>query len=485
MHVSARLSVLRPVLMLGLACLVLYPLAAVAQPEPESPLPAFLPEGRSTAFLGVVSRPTASGAVISSVVPDSSAWKLGLEAGDIIESIDGYKIGIVNGATYSLPSEIRRAGEEVELAIRDTRTGQTITRTAKVGGRAVNRGAAGNTPKLGVNTQVGARGETILQITPGSAAEKARLKVGDLITSVDGYRVGIMEGNVYSLASEIRHAGSECLLSVVRNGKAENFYAQFGPHARKTSRVNVLLIGLTDDASIGAGIKANLESIAGLLEDIPKENRGKLKIITGAECTAKVILEQVQALTVAPDEALFCYYAGHGAYNPKAADAGDTSKGHFFQIPGGDLTRMKLMTELRGKGGRLTVLITDTCNVPAIPHEFQMAPMARETPEPPIVGLLLRCAGVVDISGASRNQFGWYLGKGGIFTIAFTTSVAGGASTWSGLLSQAREMTHVYYRELKEAVRKEPNSVSADIRKSLEGQKDQSPQAFQLDVRLD
>jgi len=468
-------------ILLALACAYPVDRPLFAQ---DDPVPGFLPEGRSKAFLGVVSQTNQQGAVVSSVVPQSSAALIGMESGDIVQEIDGFRVGIINGATYSLPSEIRRSGDEVDLVIRDQRTGNLINRRAKVGGRATNKGSPATTPRLGVTSQVDGRGETVVQVFPSTAGSAAGLQPGDLITHVDGYRVAIIDGNTYSLASEIRHSPSGCTLTIQRGGVEQNVLISFGARPVATTRVHVLMIGLSDDDKIGRGILSNLDMVDGLLTEIPPDRLGTVRRIDGADCRATTIMEAVRSLNVAADEAVFLYYAGHGAYDPRANPAVDPTGGHFFQIPDGDLSRKAVWDALVAKRARLTVLVTDTCNVPSVPIFVAGAPGRPQLPEPPIVTLLLRHRGEVDISGSTRNQFGWFKPDGGIFTVAFVNSIHMGSGNWGDLLRASGQNTRQLYTQLKQAALAAP-ALPPDIRKALEGQKDQVPQAFRLDVRQD
>jgi membrane-associated protease RseP (regulator of RpoE activity) len=474
------------VVVLGWSNVVAWTASAQDSQPPETAMPSFLPQGRSTAFLGVASRPVADGVTVLRVVPDSSAWKLGIEAGDVIEAIDGFQVGLINGATFSLGSEIRRSGETVELRIRDARTGEVATRTASVGGRATNKGSLDTTPRLGVNSRISPQGETIVRVTPESPAASANLQVGDLVTAVDGYPVGSMNGHVYSLASEIRHSAGQCSLTIQRNGQTLQVPVQFTSRPITTAtRVHLLVMGLSDDKSIGDGIKGNLQYISQMLEPIDDEFRASFRQIDGDACTARNIIQAVRALQVAPGESIFCYYAGHGAYDPQRAARDDPSGGHFFQIPGGDLLRKTLMDELRAKHARLTVLITDTCNVASdfIPSAGAVQPPAYK--EPPIRTLLLRYRGVVDISGTTRGQFGWYISKFGIFTACFVEAVPQAGGTWSGVLAKADALTRETYSTLKKTMLAHADKQDPNMLDSLRKQQTQAPQAFQLDVVLD
>lgn len=456
-----------------------------AQDRPRGAVPSFLPEGRSKAFLGVVSQPNAEGAVVSQVVPNSAAWTLGIQPGDTIEAIDGFRIGIINGATFSLPSEIRRSGEQVSLRIRDGNSGEVFERVAKVGGPATNKGSPNLLPVLGVTSVVSGEGETIYTVAPGSPAARVGLEVGDLITFVDGYRVGVIEGNVYSLASEIRHTSGSCALQINRNGHPLTLYPQFkSTPIVGTRRVHAVLIGLTKDPSIGEGIGENLKAVATMLDEIPAKNRGSINVIAGDECTAANIQATAKGMEVQPGDTIFCYFACHGAYDAAQQDGSDPSGGHFFQIPGGDLYRKSLLNDLTAHGAKLTVLITDTCNVPAIPVDIEPTVGSPDTDEPPIFTLLLRYRGVVDISGSSRDQFGWYRKAGGIFTLSLTAMV-GSNATWSGLLDATSNMTSDYFAQLKRAAIEQPAGWDPSTREAILKQADQRPQAFQFDVSLE
>lgn len=66
-------------------------------------------------------------------------------------------------------------------------------------------GAAQQMPewKLGVRTENLSTGVRVTSVDRGSAAERVRIQVGDLIVSVGGYQVGMVNGRFYSLAEEI------------------------------------------------------------------------------------------------------------------------------------------------------------------------------------------------------------------------------------------------------------------------------------------
>lgn len=79
--------------------------------------------------LGVQVRYLETGARITRVIPNTPAWRFGLETGDVIVAIDGYQIGYVRGRLYDLPSELnaraRRMGW-VRLLVQNVRNNQLL-----------------------------------------------------------------------------------------------------------------------------------------------------------------------------------------------------------------------------------------------------------------------------------------------------------------------------------------------------------------------
>ncbi len=79
--------------------------------------------------LGVAVRYVPQGCVITRVARASVAQQAGLEAGDIILSVNGGPLGYVGGRLYDLEDELNRRADvygRVNLAIRNGRTGQGL-----------------------------------------------------------------------------------------------------------------------------------------------------------------------------------------------------------------------------------------------------------------------------------------------------------------------------------------------------------------------
>lgn len=79
--------------------------------------------------LGIYSRNTPTGVVVTSVVPGSVAQQSGIEAQDTIISVGGYQVGIVNGRTFDIAEELARrvdAQGRVTLLVQNHRNSQLV-----------------------------------------------------------------------------------------------------------------------------------------------------------------------------------------------------------------------------------------------------------------------------------------------------------------------------------------------------------------------
>jgi predicted metalloprotease with PDZ domain len=95
-------------------------------------VPVFLPEGRNSK-LGIVAKTEVNGARILYVVKDTPAYHAGLEAGDVILSVDGFPVGLIDGVEYPVQSEIRRVKGTGIFKIRDFRTQEIVTKKIQLG----------------------------------------------------------------------------------------------------------------------------------------------------------------------------------------------------------------------------------------------------------------------------------------------------------------------------------------------------------------
>ena len=153
------------------------------------------------------------GVLIGDVVDDSPAARGGLEAGDIVLSIDGREMDsaheMVNAVAAVDPGDeidvvVFREGRERELKIEvGTRPGNL---TAASGSRNDSTGEPAEGAALGVKVREltpelaeeyslgsGASGVVVTEVEPGSLAAQAGLRTGDQIVSIGNRRIGSLE----------------------------------------------------------------------------------------------------------------------------------------------------------------------------------------------------------------------------------------------------------------------------------------------------
>jgi hypothetical protein len=206
--------------------------------------------------------------------------------------------------------------------------------------------------------------------------------------------------------------------------------------------------------------------------------------------TASGILDAVAGLQTQPNDAILVYYAGHGAYDPRAS-LDEPSGGHILQIPGGDLLRKDLVSALHAKNARLTVLVTDTCNSAFFPT------IDRQRLVIPTMGggnraldhLLFEHSGFVDVNGSSRDTLAWFSSVGGWFTFAFQQASREIQNdqrvTWARFLQSVDRHCQAIFASEKSKLANTP-AMSFDALRSrilLLQQQTQRPQVFAIEVR--
>jgi serine protease Do len=142
--------------------------------------------------------PSTSGALVADVVPDGPAAKAGVLAGDVLTQFDGKPVD----SSSALPLLVSLSESGREATVELWRNGQRETKNIRLEARpkpegaraAVERSSGGFglslralTPELrqqlGVDTSQGA---LVGEVAPGSAAARAGLRPGDVVTEAQG-----------------------------------------------------------------------------------------------------------------------------------------------------------------------------------------------------------------------------------------------------------------------------------------------------------
>lgn len=203
------------------------------------------------AFLGVLTAKTEKGAIIKNVIDESAAKKAGLKNDDIITGLGGKEITSPDDLRAAI--EAYKPGDKVTVNyLRDGKKKSTSLELGKTAGASFtydldslrdmmnsfqpgnnfnfrmprqnfNFNFNNNQPKLGLrieDTEAG-NGAKVLEVQNGSAAEKAGLKKGDIITEINGEKVN----EVNDIRSEMRQSEDKnnYKFKVKRENKEMNF----------------------------------------------------------------------------------------------------------------------------------------------------------------------------------------------------------------------------------------------------------------------
>ncbi len=178
--------------------------------------------------------PDATGAIVSSVSPDSPASNAGLKQGDVLRELNGNKIA--NGGQLQVAVSQVSPGTTISLGI--LRNGKPETLSLKVGEfhgdkQVSSNGGSGaqgnNSGKLGLavqdlgsdvrqqlNVPNSVHGAVIQNVRPGSPAEDAGLSQGDIVLEVN--RQPVADANSFLNAVHAAPAGKDILLLIWSRG---------------------------------------------------------------------------------------------------------------------------------------------------------------------------------------------------------------------------------------------------------------------------
>ncbi len=209
------------------------------------------------AFLGVSSRKAETGgATVLEVTKGSPAEKAGLKKGDVINKVNEDKIESPDNL-YETVHQFK-PGEKIKITFKREGKEQTTSAVldkSKMEPETFNYNYRYNLPdwenlpygpdivtpwsmppKIGIKAQdpEEGKGVNVLEVVEGSSAEKAGLKKGDVITSIDGNEVN----SANELVDQIREArGKQSVkVKILRNGKQQDLEIKI-PRKLKTAEL--------------------------------------------------------------------------------------------------------------------------------------------------------------------------------------------------------------------------------------------------------
>jgi serine protease Do len=175
-----------------------------------------------------------AGALLAGVKSDSPASKAGLQPGDVIQSVDGKKVG--NPRDLAVAVAAIRPGDEAKLQV--LRDGQDKDFTVKVGQMPNDQTATNEVGTQGHHEEVGlalgplspemrnqldvpdgTSGAVVRQVRPGSPAELAGLQPGDVIVGVGTKTVSSPAQAVRAMRQALNGKDHALALRVIRNGE--------------------------------------------------------------------------------------------------------------------------------------------------------------------------------------------------------------------------------------------------------------------------
>jgi hypothetical protein len=240
---------------------------------------------------------------------------------------------------------------------------------------------------------------------------------------------------------------------------------------QELKKLNVLLV-IDTASNLGPSVRADLETMHSLLKQLPK-NKVEETVLQGADATPARVLDYFKRLQTGSDEAVLCYYSGHGATDP--------DQGHVLALKAGFLSRKRLREAMDAKQPGLSVLLTDCCS-----NEVKLPPVQAEVMEirkdKPMRDLFLRARGVVDITAATNTPSWGDNIQGGVFTRSLYSAVMN--SNWSEL--DADHDGFVSWQEFFPRLQRETEATfkafAQDARKygTPINQTAQTPEAFEI-----
>jgi len=250
---------------------------------------------------------------------------------------------------------------------------------------------------------------------------------------------------------------------------------------------------LTDgDGEIGQAADVDAHLLGALLGDQIDRNRLVPPVVlreSDNQLTHETVLSTIRGLPVNPEDALLFFYAGPGTYDQKG-------KYYLRLHRGRPMARTDLMDELRKKGARLTVLLTDTCTRPLASDEEEVPLLAQGAEPITLYWLLMANSGVVDIDACSPGERGYYQRAENVAVTPISGETGGSLFMREFFkecrLGESAGKKNLSWREFFDALRKDvavsfsvATSAAPSPSASGEPPKPQTPHAFQIATQVD
>jgi M6 family metalloprotease-like protein len=176
-------------------------------------------------YLGISLERQSGKLIVTGVDPDSPAARAGVRVGDVLEKAGGALVASASALAETvrastpgdaLPLVLKRAAKQIDLVATLAAVSRPLTR----GGRRA---------LLGVQGEPVAEGIRVVRITPGTAADKARLKKGDILIALNSEKLA-GKRSLEGLAG--KQPGDLIRLTVKRGDRSFEVKARLGSETR-------------------------------------------------------------------------------------------------------------------------------------------------------------------------------------------------------------------------------------------------------------
>lgn len=256
--------------------------------------------------------------------------------------------------------------------------------------------------------------------------------------------------------------------------------------------IHLLLIGDTNDRSIGQSVVVDLGHIQTLASKISKETGMPLKTqtIKGADFKEAKILSLLENVRSGPKDMVFFYYSGHG-YRTR----GTKTKWPLMYVPDArndGIDFQLVIQKLESKNPRMIIAFVDACNSYSDSSRAVNLRVLKEIPKENYKKLFVDFSGRIYASGSTPGQYSFGDDEnGGLFTDnwlrTLDVSLRSSNPTWKGIMEIAG-------RPLNTDVRSQPtqnpqyeikNNGGNEIATDIDVNADEPDQPDEPDVVMD
>ncbi len=190
------------------------------------------PPQKDVGYLGITGEDDTACAKLTAVTEGAPAEKAGLKAGDVVTHINAKPVKNYDALVAELRS--KKPSEKIKLSI--LRTGEKKEFEIVLGFRTPPNKGGQDRPTLGIQVEPTTGGVLISEVLPKSPAEKAGLKVEDLITQIDG--LAVKDRQVLGKALSNKKAGDKVKIVYLRGKESKEIEVLLEVFTPKPSRPN-------------------------------------------------------------------------------------------------------------------------------------------------------------------------------------------------------------------------------------------------------